>query len=172
VHSSPALDDLVREHLPAVLRFATRLSGDPDAAEEIVQEALLRAVRGWPSFRGGAGFRTWLWKIVINAFRDRLRTRKLPGVALDGELELVDPRSVEPIDAAMAVELEQRIAMEVSRLPPRQREVLVLTVYEGLSTRSVAEVVGIRETNVHATLSAARAQLRAKLARYFNSSDI
>ena len=172
MHSSPSLDDLVREHLPAVLRFATRVSGNTHAAEELVQEALLRAVRSWSSFRGEAGFRTWLWRIVINVFRDRLRARSLPGAGLEGEPELMmDPRSVEPIDAAMAGELEQRIAQEVSRLPPRQREVLVLTVYEGMSVRSVAEVVGIREANVHATLSAARAQLRTKLARYFNSLE-
>ncbi|MGE0378430.1 MAG: RNA polymerase sigma factor, partial [Planctomycetaceae bacterium] len=64
------LDRLVREHLPAAARFATRLTGGPDLAEDLVLEALLRVARSYRTFRGESTFRTWLFQIIINVFRD------------------------------------------------------------------------------------------------------
>lgn len=166
-----SLDRLVVEHLPAALGFATRLAGDPDRAEEIVQEALVRVLRFWPSFRGEAAFRTWFFRIVINVFRDRLRKSDAEVPIDENPLEPADAPGAEPPAAAMAAELERLVAEEVARLPPRQREVLVLMVYEGLSTREVAGVVGISEANVHSTLSAARSRLKVRLAPYFKSVE-
>ena len=60
------IDRLFVDHLPVALRFAMRLSGDPHAAEDVVQEALLRVLRQWPAYRGEASFRTWLLQIVLN----------------------------------------------------------------------------------------------------------
>ena len=109
--------------------------------------------------------------IVINVFRDRLRKSAAEVPIDENPVEPADAPSGQPPQAAMAAELEQRIAQEVSRLPPRQREVLVLSVYEGMSTRGVAGVVGISEANVHSTLSAARSRLKARLAPYFKSVE-
>jgi RNA polymerase sigma-70 factor, ECF subfamily len=168
-----SLDRLVVEHLPAALRFATRLAGNSHAAEEIVQDALVRVLRGWPSFRGEATFRTWFFRIVINVFRDSQRKRASTAeVPLDANTaEPLDAPDARPQQAAMTAELERRIAQEVSRLPPRQREVLVLSVYEGMSTREVADLVGISESNVYSTLSAARGRLKTRLADYFKSVE-
>src|SRR6185503_14261138 len=69
------VDQLVVEHLPAALRFAQRLTNDPDAAGEIVQEALCRVLKRWKTFRGQASFSTWLMQIVLNVERDRRRRR-------------------------------------------------------------------------------------------------
>jgi RNA polymerase sigma-70 factor (ECF subfamily) len=172
VRNPASLDRLVLDHLPAALRFATRLTGDPDRAEELVQEALLRVVRRWTSFRGEAAFRTWFFRIVINVFRDRLSVTSPETVSVDEQqADLVDSADAGPAQAAMAAELARLIAQEVSRLPARQREVLVLIVYEGLSTREVAEVVGISEGNVHSNLSAARTRLKARLAPYLGSVE-
>lgn len=168
MHNSPSLDELVLAHLPDALRFATRLTGELHAAEEIVGEALLRAVRSWPSFRGEATFRTWFWRIVLNVFRDRLRARHNDNAGLDEAEEAVDTSACEPIDAVLTVELGEVVAREVSHLPRRQREVLVLAVYEGLSTAEIAAAAEISEANVHATLSLARARLKQRLARYLN----
>lgn len=164
------LDRLVAEHLPQALGFATRLCGDPDRAEEIVQEALLRVVRSWQSFRGEAAFRTWLFRIVINVFRDH-RAKADAALPIDqGGPDAIDAAPGPPA-AAMAAELGELVAGEVSRLPPRQREVLVLVGYEGLATREVAELLGTSEANVHSNLWAARARLKARLAPYFNSVE-
>lgn len=172
MRNSASLDRLVLDHLPAALRFATRLTGDPDRGEDLVQESLLHVVRRWASFRGEAEFRTWLFRIVINVFRDRLRGAPAEVSSLDEhDAEVVDPATVSPPEAAMAAELEQRIAQEVSRLPPRQREVLVLITFEGLPAREVANIVGISEANVHSTLSGARSRLRARLAAHLGSVE-
>ncbi|MEX2114927.1 MAG: RNA polymerase sigma factor [Pirellulales bacterium] len=167
-----SLDRLVLDHLPAVLRFATRLTGDADRGEDLVQESLLRAVRRWASFRGEADFRTWLFRIVINVFRDRMRAAAAPTLSIqEDQVEMVDSASAGPPAAAIALELERLIAQEVSRLPPRQREVLVLIAFEGMSANEVAEVVGISVDNVHSTLSGARARLRLRLAHYIGSVE-
>src|SRR5437867_12782564 len=65
-------DRLVLEHLASAQRFAIRMTGDADAAEDLMQEALLRAHRAWQTFRGESKFTTWLFRIVINCFRDRI----------------------------------------------------------------------------------------------------
>ena len=157
------LDRLVSGHMSEELRFATRLTGDLDSAEEVVQEALLRAARSWRSYRGEATFRTWLFRIVINAFRDFLAARRAPEELAE---DVPDGRAADPTLEAMAGELGRLIAARVSALPPRQREVLVLIAYEGLSPREAAEVLAISEANVHTTLHLARSRLRRQLARY------
>jgi RNA polymerase sigma-70 factor (ECF subfamily) len=154
------LDRFVSSHLEEILRFATRLTGDPDRAEEIVAEALVRVARSWKSFRGEARFRTWLYRIVINVFRDesaaRARTEQL-------DRDVPDPRCSDPANEAWVGELGRLVARRVSALPPRQREVLVLIAYEGLSASEVANVLGISKANVHATLHVARQRLRIQL---------
>lgn len=166
------LDRLVLEHLPAALRFAMRLTGDRDAAEDLVQDALVRVAQGWQKFRGDSKFQTWFYRILINVFRDRLRGGRIVAIAsLDEEEESPDPRSTSPPAAAAANELADRVAEEVSRLPPRQREVMVLTTYEGLSALEAAALLDITEQNVHATLSAARARLRNRLAPYLGFAE-
>ncbi len=160
------LDRLVAEDLSKALRFALCLTGCQETAEEVVQEALYRAARAADSFRGESQFRTWFFRIVISAFRDQLAAAARHRCA--GELtdELADPRGEEPPAATMAGELRDLIARRVSALPPRQREVLVLTAYEQMRPREVAEVLGISEPNVHANLHYARARLREELAPY------
>lgn len=123
-----ALDRLVVEYLPAALRFALRLTGNADEAEDLVQDALVRVARAWSSFRGEAAFRTWLFQIVVNAFRDRLRRPRMD--SLDEEVD--DRRGAGPAETALQDELGELVAQKVSGLPPRQREVLVLTMYEQL----------------------------------------
>jgi RNA polymerase sigma-70 factor (ECF subfamily) len=172
VRKGASLDQLVLDHLPAALRFATRLTGDPHRAEELVQEALLRVVRRFATFRGDAAFRTWFFRIVINVFRDRLGAARADDISLDeNRQDLIDPAGSGPPEAAMATELAELIAHEVSHLPPRQREVLILFTFESLSVGEVAEAVGISEANVYSTLSAARARLKTRLAPYLGSVE-
>jgi RNA polymerase sigma-70 factor, ECF subfamily len=157
------LDRLVTEHLPAALRFATRLTGSPSSAEDVVQDALVRVMRGWRTFRREAEFRTWFFRIVINVFRDRLRAAD-PAKPL--AMEIADVRAGDPAVQLEHIELGELIAARVSALPARQREVMVLTAFEGFSPQEVADLVGITVTNVHATLGVARERLRRELAAY------
>ena len=156
-------DRLMLEHLSAAQRFAVRLTGDLDAAEEVVQDALLRAARGWRTFRGDASFVTWLLRIVAHAAHEqRARDARTSSASLDDDP--VDVRPLDPAELASAADLGERVAQLVSVLPPRQREVLVLTAYEGLSTAEAALVLETSEQNVRTNLHLARRRLKEQLA--------
>lgn len=161
-----SFDRLLLDHLVAAQRFAVRLSGDPATAEEVVQEALLRATRGRGTFAGRARFRTWLFQIVVNAFRDHWAARSSRPPVRPLPEALTDGRSPDPAALAMAAEQGRVIASVVSALPPRQREVLVLHAYEGLTTAEVADVLGLSEQNVRTNLHLARRRLKQQLAPY------
>jgi len=160
---------LVLEYLPAAQAFAMRLCGNADAGEEIVQEALLRAARSWKSYRGEAKFKTWLFAIVVNASRDRFSKERNEG-QLSGEME--DGRGAWPGERAEAEELGEMVARMIAMLPPRQREVLVLSVYEELNSTEIAEMLGISEQNVRTNLHLGRQKLRELLAPFVSESEI
>ena len=160
------LDRLVQMHLNEALQLAVRLSGRTDSAEEIVQEALLRVAKSWKMFRGEAEFRTWLFRIVINAFRDWLNRRERSAPLDQLPEQITDKRADRPESAILRKEFQEYIAERVSALPARQREVLVLVTYEELSVSETAVVLGISEANVSSTLHIARERLRRELAPY------
>jgi RNA polymerase sigma-70 factor (ECF subfamily) len=158
---------LVLEHLPAAHRFAIRLTGDADAGEEVMQEALLKASRAWQTFAGRSTFRTWLLQIVINAFRDHRSAKVAAGRnGTAGPLpdDVPDLKASDPAGRMSGAEQGERIARLVSALPPRQREVFVLHAYEGLAPAQIAAVLGIEESNTRANLHFARQRLKAWLA--------
>jgi RNA polymerase sigma-70 factor (ECF subfamily) len=161
--TAKTLDELVPAHLPQALRFAIRLTNDADVAEEVVQEALLRAARSWKTFRRESEFQTWLFRIVVNAFRDWMARRPVAGLLPD---DVHDPRALSPPDQLVEAELGRLVAAKIAELPARQREVLVLAAYEGLNPREVALVLNISQSNVHATLHLARERLRQELQPY------
>lgn len=158
-----SFDQAVVEHLPVLMRVATRLVGTADRAEDLTQEALLRMARSWRSFRGDSQFRTWACRIMINVFRDWER-RKRPEIQL--AQETVDHRDPSPEQVCEGEELRRVVASAISSLPPRQREVIVLTVFEGFSAGEVARSLDIEISNVYATLSLARQRLGKALSRY------
>lgn len=151
-----AVDRLVVEHLPAALRFALRLTGDAQIAEDIVQDALCLVLRRWRSFRGEASFGTWMLKIVINVDRDRRRRQRKVMPMPAGEMTSQAPL---PVDQAAANELHARVRAAIDRLPQRQREVLLLSFGEGLAAREVARVLATTEANVHTCLHLARRRI-------------
>ena len=149
------VDQLVVEHLPVALRFAQRLTGDPDIAGEIVQEALCRVLKRWKTFRGEAAFSTWLMQIVVNVDRDRRRRRDRFGPPPDD----VEARIAGPNEQVAAAELGESIRAAIDKLPDRQREVALLSFGEGLSVREVAYVLQITEPNVHTCIHLARRRI-------------
>lgn len=155
---------LVLDQLPRMQQFAIRLTGDPDVAEEIMQEAMVRATRRRRTFRGESRFSTWLMRIVINAFRDHLAASRHAQSPLPEGLP--DPRGDDPSRTAAAADLGDMVARMVSALPPRQREVLVLSAYEQLAPSEIGGVLGITEQNVRTNLHHARQRLRNQLAAY------
>src|SRR5262245_56870262 len=111
------IEDLVRRHAGEAYAFPLRLTRNAGEAEELAQEALVKAFRAWEGFRGEASFRTWLFQIVVNRHRDRLRER--------AREERRRAQSEEEPAAAPAgeptAELEALVRRKVDELPPRQR---------------------------------------------------
>ncbi len=150
------VDRLVTEHLPDVLRFAQRLTGDPNKAEDVVQDALCRVLREWRSYRAEASFRTWLFRIVLNVDRDR-RRRQRDTSSMPAD-ELAD-ETVHPLEEVVADELHGKIRAAIDCLPERQREVALLSLGEGLPADEVARVLETTKGNVHTCLHLARKQI-------------
>ena len=117
------------------------------------------------SFRGDCAFRTWFFRIVANVARDRVRAPPGAQELID---DPVDSRATSGPQRVLEQETAQRIAQEVSCLPPRQREVLVLVAYENHSIAEAAAVLGATEQNVRTNLHLARARLRERLARHLS----
>jgi RNA polymerase sigma-70 factor (ECF subfamily) len=161
-----SFDRLLLEHLPAGQRFAIRLTGDPHAAEDLLHDAIVRAVSACERFEARSSFTSWFFQIVVNCFRDRLRKRR----AQQMDVEVTDVRAIEPASRVSEQELGRLVAQRVSLLPPRQREVIVLIAYENMSVSDAAEVLEISEVDVRETLFRARAQLKADLAEYLSQS--
>jgi len=152
-----AFDDLVVRHRQGVYRLAYRLLGSHEEADDVAQEAFLRAYRGLRGFRGEATFRTWLTRIVINLAIGARRGRT-PSVPLETVPE--PRRDADGPDAA----LRRQVRRAVGGLPRRQRQVLVLKVYEGMKFTEIAQAAGISIGTAKATFFQAVRNLRARLA--------
>ncbi len=157
------LRKLLEEYVPRVYRFALRLTRDPDAAEGLTQETMLRAWRRLDRLREPGAVRVWLFRITANLWRDQLRRRKSPVE----RAESVSDNHVGPCvsaEAAMAGREAADLALEaLHALPERQREVLYLNACEGLSASEIAEVLGISLDATKASLSLARKRMRLEL---------
>lgn len=155
VDSASAFAEWIRPHWGSMTRFAQRLVGD-EAAEDVVQDALAAAWRSRASFDAGLGAaRSWLLAIVANQANDHLRRRG--GPIVQGPPPVVagsaDPAVIDAIDLGRAIE----------HLSERQRIVVALFYYCGLTTIECGEVMGCSTGTVKSTLSDARAALRAVL---------
>jgi RNA polymerase sigma-70 factor (ECF subfamily) len=155
---------LVERYEGRVYAIAYGLLGHREDAREVAQEAFLKAYRMLGSFRGDAGFYTWLYRIVVNLAID-LRRRDRPAPLEDPD-RMRDARSEDPAGEAYRGELRAAIRTAIDGLPPEQRAVIVLRELEGLSYAEIAEVEQIPIGTVMSRLFYARRKLQAALARY------
>jgi RNA polymerase sigma-70 factor (ECF subfamily) len=158
---------LVDRHLRRMTAIAGRITGNRGDAEEIVQEAFLRAWLKAPDWRdraehaAGAAFTTWLGRVVVNLCLDRKR-RAVP-LPLEAAAEVADP-SPDAFAATAGAELAARVAGAIGRLPERQRAAIVLCHYEGVSNIEAAAMLDITVGAVESLLVRARKALRDALA--------
>lgn len=148
---------LYRAHTPALYGFALRLArGDEHAAQDIVQEAWVRAIGKLDAFRWQSSLKTWLHAVALNVHREGLR-RRTTAERHDQETQrrfTVIRGAGEP-----ALDIEQAI----NELPDGQREVLVMHDIEGYTHREIATLLDIAEGTSKSQLSRARAAMRASL---------
>ncbi|MGZ3744930.1 MAG: RNA polymerase sigma factor [Pseudobdellovibrionaceae bacterium] len=134
-----SFSELVKRHQKGLLRMSLRFVKDLDTAEDVVQESFIKAYEKLHSFEGRASFKSWLFQIAVNNARNRIR---------DYRKNMVD---IENVQLAVGAEVEGGLVHdavagilreEVDKLPDRQRTALVLRVYEDLSFKEIAEIMG------------------------------
>lgn len=157
-------EQAILPHLDAAYNLARWLTRHPQDAEDIVQQACLRALRFFPGFRGGDA-RSWLLTIVRNTCYTWLQSnRPLQSAAeFDENLAPPDSRSPNPEEAVLQNDTTALVRKALEKLPPNFREVLVLRELQGLSYREIAAITGIPAGTVMSSLSRARHRLRHAL---------
>lgn len=156
---------LVREHQDEVYTLARRLVGDPHLAADVAQEALIRAWRALPKFRGDAKFSTWIYRITVNtSWTHKSRARRHPATSIEEHIQVPAPVGSEhPEFAGEILELRGRLRDALDRLPDAQREVVVLKDIYGWSHAEIADSMGITVTAAKVRLHRARARLARDL---------
>jgi RNA polymerase sigma-70 factor, ECF subfamily len=157
-----AFETLVERHRDVVFRVAARMVGDGDA-EDVTQDAFLRAFHRLRQFRGDSPFRSWLLRIAHNAAIDTL-TRRKPVLLEEPDEEALareerPPPERTPADALEISERRERLAGKLQLIQPNHRAVLVLRDLEGLSYEEIAEVTDSPIGSVKGRLHRARQEL-------------
>jgi RNA polymerase sigma-70 factor, ECF subfamily len=169
-----AFYDLVRPYERLVYATAISISKNPADAEEIAQEAVLKAFSNLASFRGESKFSTWLVQITYNEARLKLRKAHPhlyesiddQKVTEDGDYfprDFADWRPI-PSELLEAREMQQALQKAIDSLSPRYREVLILRDLQNLSIKETTIILGVSEANVKSRLHRARLLLRDRLA--------
>lgn len=156
-----AFTPLVDRHAPACLRYATRLLGDREDAEDVTQETFVRAHAALARYDGSVAFRTWLMTILINRCRTAMKRRRLRAARVVNSDEAVARASVDAgVDGAA---LRDAIDRAVARLEPAQREAFLLKHVEQLSYDEMARVTGSGVSALKMRVQRACARLRELL---------
>ncbi len=171
-----AFEELVRHYDHAVLRLALHLTGTEHDAQDVYQDAFLKAYKNIGSFRFECSFYTWIYRIVTNLCLDHLRKRNVrkedAPVAKDssgGEYDLLDQEpdvraGANPERDLLRRQLGARIAGALEKLTPRERMGFELKHYHGLKLRTVGEILHTTEETAKNTLFRATQKLRGALA--------
>jgi RNA polymerase sigma-70 factor (ECF subfamily) len=171
-----AFEELVRRYDRNVFRIAQHITQNREDAEDVVQEAFLKAYRNLAKFQEQSKFYTWLVRIAVNEALMKLRRRKPERtVSLDEEIKTEDdslPREIadwspNPEQQYNQAELREILSKTIQGLPPGFRTVFVLRDVEGLSTEETAAALELSVPAVKSRLLRARLQLRERLGRFF-----
>jgi len=171
-----AYDTLVRKYDRQIFRIAQHITQNREDAEDVMQDAFLKAYEKLDQFQGNSKFYTWLVRIAVNESLMRLRKRRTGKmVSIDEDVETEEgsvPRDLadwapDPEQNYTQSELGEILRKTIQGLPPGFRIVFVLRDVEGLSTEETAETLGLSVPAVKSRLLRARLQLRERLSRYF-----
>ena len=161
------LEVLVRRYAQPLVSFLTRMARDRHRGEELFQEVFLAVWRKRGQYQFPRPFKPWLYAIAVNKCRAAFRSAReeLP-------LEAADPPVAgggSPAEVAIATETAARVARAVGRLPPQQRAVVALRVWDGLSYAEIASAVACSEATVRSHMHHGLRAIRAALGEDFES---
>src|SRR6266571_6771587 len=175
-----AFEDLVKRYDRNVFRIAQHITQNREDAEDVVQDAFLKAYSNLEQFQGQSKFYTWLVRIAVNEALMKLRRRRPERmVSLDEDVKTEEdsvPREVadwspNPEQLYKQAELKEILSKTIQGLPPSFRTVFVLRDVEGLSTEETAEALELSIPAVKSRLLRARLQLRERLNKYFKKRE-
>ena len=171
-----AFEEIAYPLLDSAYRTALRMTGQPAAAEDLVQEAFLRAFRAFDQFERGTNFKAWLFRILTNAFlNDYRRKSREPQTTDFAEVEPADPATegsefkAEEIEAIRA-HLGDEAVRAIDRLPPDFRLPFLLSTFEGFSYKEIAAILDVPIGTVMSRLFRARRLLKIDLKEYARAS--
>jgi RNA polymerase sigma-70 factor (ECF subfamily) len=171
-----AFDEMVARYWDRIYAMVNQLLRNTQDAEEVTQDAFIRAHRGLVNFRGDSAFSTWLYQIATNLARNRYwywwRRKRDKTISFDqpigpdNETSLAEiiPAEVEtPDDITVTQEFVDKIGEGMAKLTPKHREILTLRNIRNLSYEEIAQILGLSVGTVKSRIARARESLRAKL---------
>jgi RNA polymerase sigma-70 factor (ECF subfamily) len=160
-NANSKFETMVLPHLNSAHNLARWLLRNPHDAEDVVQDACVRAVRFFPGFRGGDP-RAWLLKIVRNACYDFSNAKRPVQdiTEIDDDFFVADARAHGPEEIALQNDLNAQVRLAIEKLPSNFREILVLRELQEMTYREIAQITGMSAGTVMSTLSRAREKLR------------
>ena len=173
---SAAFSALMEQHFAMIYNLALRMSGNPDDASDLTQEAMIKLFKNIGAFEGKSKFSTWVYRVAANTCLDELRKiKRKKTVSLDAEYETEDgsvgyeaeDTAPTPDVSAERSELKNIVAKAVSRLGEEYRTAVILRDINGLSYTEIAEVIGCSVGTVKSRISRGRANLKEILEKDF-----
>jgi RNA polymerase sigma-70 factor (ECF subfamily) len=163
--------EVAGRYRPQIFRFLLASMRDPDAAETLTQDCLLKAHRNWAGFRGESSVMTWLLRIAINLQKDHWRSRRLQfwkqtnlnSVDADDAGQWLASGESSPETQVVARDQVKQVWKAVEGLSGRQRDVFMLRHVEEMEIHEIATTIGLSEGTVKAHLSRAMVRVRAEL---------
>lgn len=173
---SSAFDEMVRRYWDRIYAMVHQLLRNQQDAEEVTQDAFIRAHRGLVNFRGDSAFSTWLYQIATNLARNRYwywwRRKRDKSISFDQPVgddnstplsEMIAAEVETPEDATVTQELVDRIAVGMEKLGAKHREILILRNVKNLSYEEIAVILGLSVGTVKSRIARARESLRSRL---------
>lgn len=170
-------EELLKQGAPLVYNLSFRLTGNASDAEDLAQDAMLRALKGLARFRGDSQLSTWLYRITLNTWKNRVRSEKRRGLwkmipidfftGEDHDEEAPFKSDEPPLDSEMEKdEKASAVQKALMELDEDSRAILVLREIEGQSYGQIAQALDLPEGTVKSRLSRSRSALKEKLKSY------
>ncbi len=170
--SEEAFAELVKKYRIKVFNLAFSLTRDRDVADDLAQEAFIKAYNALPRFQSRSGFGTWLYRIAINHVRDYLRKKSR---MIQVSIENIKESSILQEDKPMKEEKEstekqrkQLVHQSIRSLPEKHQVILSLRDIQGFSYEEISKILKISPGTVDSRIYRARKMLRKKLAPFFS----
>ena len=158
--STADLDELFERHLGRVRNLAYRIVLCNAAADDITQEVFVKVIRSANTFRGEAGFSTWLYRIAVNTSKEHLRKQSRVKKLHEDLPATSDHPSAQPDQAAIHGETVAEVESALAQLSPKLRAAIVLTAIEQLSPKEAATIERCATATMHWRIHQARKQLK------------